>query len=205
MKSVVIISKEVQGVPSEFQVFPLGQIDLEGDPAAILDQGGIDQIVADFERRGNDMVIDYEHQTLKDGEAPAAGWIKKLINRGKEGLWAAVEWTKQARQHLAKREYRYFSPVFWVQNQSRRVIKIEHMALTNFPKINQLKPIVAKNSFDAGVLEVAKMFGNTPEDLIKYGGDPADSHLDENDSKELVLSVAKLFGNTPEDIQKYGA
>ena len=39
-----------------------------------------------------DLVIDYEHQTLfadKNGApAPAAGWIKQLINKGKDGYGA---------------------------------------------------------------------------------------------------------------------
>jgi len=140
--------KSIDGAPGEFQVFPYGKIEIEGEDDAFIDETSMDTIIADFNRRGNDMVIDYEHQTLKGVQAPAAGWVKKLVNRGKEGLWAVVEWTKQAKDYLQNREYRYFSPVFWVQDQGRNVLKIENVALTNYPKVNNLRPIMAKMSLD---------------------------------------------------------
>ena len=143
------IAKEIKGAATEFQLLPYGQIEIEGEPPAFVDEESAPSIIADFERRGNDMVIDYEHQTLKDVQAPAAGWIKKLINQGKEGVWATVEWTEKAKEYLQNKEYRYFSPVFWVANKGRKVVRIDNVALTNFPKINNLKPIVAKKSLEA--------------------------------------------------------
>lgn len=143
MKALFIL-KAIEGAPSEFQVLPYGEIVIEGEKPAHLDDESIASIIADFERRGNDMVIDYEHQTLDGVQAPAAGWVKSLINKGKEGLWAVVEWTEKAKQYLTDKEYRYFSPVFWMQKQGRRIIKIENIALTNYPRVNNLRPIVAK-------------------------------------------------------------
>jgi len=140
--------KKIDGAPGEFQIFPFGEIEIDGEPPAVLDEKGMNLIVANFERRANDMVIDYEHQTLTGDQAPAAGWVKKFINRGKEGLWVVVEWTKQATEYLENREYRYFSPVFWVTDKGRNIINVENVALTNYPKINNLRPIMAKMSMD---------------------------------------------------------
>ena len=147
MKALYIL-KSIEGAPGEFQVLPYGEIEIEGDKPAILDEESMQSIINQFKRRGNDMVIDYEHQTLKDVQAPAAGWIKRFINKGKEGLWAVVEWTEKAREYMAAREYRYFSPVFWARKSDRKVLKIDHIALTNYPKINRLQPIVAKMTRD---------------------------------------------------------
>ncbi len=143
---IAAILKNAEGVRTEFQLLPLGEIDLEGDGPVVLDEDGMAEIISDFERRGNDMVIDYEHQTLEGIEAPAAGWIKQIINRGADGLWVTVEWTKKALEYLKNREYRYFSPVFWFDKGTRRVIKVENVALTNYPRINNLTPIMAKMS-----------------------------------------------------------
>jgi phage I-like protein len=143
MKAFFIL-KQIDGAPDTFQVMPFGQIDIEGDRPAYLGEEGVASIIAHFERRKNDMVIDYEHQTLKDVQAPAAGWISKLIDKGKDGLWAMVEWTQKAKDYIAAKEYRYFSPVMWVREKDRQVVKIEQIALTNFPQVNHLKPIVAK-------------------------------------------------------------
>ncbi|WP_261949169.1 phage protease [Paenibacillus melissococcoides] len=35
-----------------------------------------------FHRRALDIVIDYEHQTLEDVQAPAGGWIKEHHHPG---------------------------------------------------------------------------------------------------------------------------
>jgi len=94
------------------------------------------------------MVIDYEHQTMHDVQAPAAGWIKRMIDRGTDGLWVTVEWTARAMEYLKNREYRYFSPVFWFEEGTRRVFRIQNVALTNDPLINSLKPIMAKMSLE---------------------------------------------------------
>ena len=143
---IALVLKQLDGAISEFQLLPLGKIDLDGEEPVILDPEGVAAIIAHFEGRGNDMVIDYEHQTIEGTEAPAAGWIKKLADKGEEGLWATVEWTKRAVEYLKNREYRYFSPVFWYDKATRRVVQIENVALTNYPRINNLKPIMAKMS-----------------------------------------------------------
>ena len=143
MKAFYIL-KMIDGAPDTFQVLPFGQIDIEGEPAAFLDHESMDSVIANFERRGNRMVVDYEHQTLQDVQAPASGWIVQLVNKGKDGLWAVVEWTDKAKEYIANKEYLYFSPVFWVRAKDRHVVTIKNIALTNDPKVNNLRPIIAK-------------------------------------------------------------
>ena len=48
-----------------------------GGVAVSLLSGGIDSPVSSYmiAKRGVDLVVDYEHQTLKGCEAPAAGWL----------------------------------------------------------------------------------------------------------------------------------
>jgi len=148
LMQLALTLKQADGPATEFQLLPLGRIELDGDSPVMLDAAGIAEIIEAFSKRGNDMVVDYEHQTMQDVEAPAAGWIKNLVDRGTEGLWAVVDWTKRAAEYLKNREYRYFSPVFWYEEDTRRIFKIENVALTNFPKINNLKPIMAKMTLD---------------------------------------------------------
>jgi hypothetical protein len=205
--SDLVIAKKIMGAHSEFQNFPHGQVEIEGEQPALLDEEAMDLIINSLDRRGVDMVIDYEHQTLKDVKAPAAGWVKRLEARGKQGLWAVVEWTKKAKNYLANREYRYFSPVFNVRNKDRKIVEIKMIALTNAPRLNSLRPIIAKRDFktriDATILQVAKLMGNTEEDIVQYGGDPADTPK-ESSVGDATLEVAKLMGNTEEDIVQYG-
>jgi len=55
-----------------------------------------------------------------------------------------VEWTDRAKTYIANKEYLYFSPVFWVRAKDRQVVAIKNIALTNDPKLNHLRPIIAK-------------------------------------------------------------
>ena len=139
-------------VPSEFQIFPYGQVHILGSAPFTVDDAAMNGVIQQFRARGLDMVIDYEHQTeggqysSPDGKAPAAGWIKSLENRGRDGLWAKVDWTATAAAYLANREYRYFSPTFIVSKEDgRRLISLLRVALTNAPRIDGIQPIVAKN------------------------------------------------------------
>lgn len=145
MKDMIrAIFKDITGAPAEFQVLPEGKIEIEGEPPCYCNEEAANNVIAAFKARGNDMVIDYEHQTLTDAQAPAAGWIKDLKWKGKEGLWAVVEWTAKAKAYLENREYRYFSPVMFLRAKDRMAHVLINIALTNTPKMNNLRPIVAK-------------------------------------------------------------
>lgn len=145
MKDMIsAIFKEIAGAPTEFQILPEGRIEIEGEPPCYCNEEAAKNVIAAFKARGNDMVIDYEHQTLTDAQAPAAGWIKDLKWKGKDGLWAVAEWTAKAKAYLENREYRYFSPVMFLRAKDRMAHVLINIALTNTPKMNNLRPIVAK-------------------------------------------------------------
>jgi phage I-like protein len=90
------------------------------------------------------MVFDYEHQTLKGVQAPAAGWIKELSWDPTKGIMAKVDWTETGAAYVASREYRYFSPVFYVRDSDSRLVGMHSVALTNDPRHNHLDPILSK-------------------------------------------------------------
>lgn len=142
---LVLICKDMNGVvPEEIQVIPYGT-DIETSKGKFtLDEECAPIVMAEFQKQVNQMVIDYEHQTLLNVEAPAAGWISKLIDKGKEGIWAAVEWTAKARAYIANKEYKYVSPVFLVRLADNRVIRLINVALTNQPNIDGMVPLVNK-------------------------------------------------------------
>jgi len=108
------------------------------------------QMVINYERLGLDIVVDYEHATIFNPEkAPAAGWIpaEPISLKVEDGdLWARIEWTETAMEHIKAREYRYLSPVF-VPNTPDRVTgenigwTLHSVALTNTPFLAELDPI----------------------------------------------------------------
>lgn len=132
------------GAPEWVLLFKAGWNELEGEGQYFVDKLSFEMVLAGFRRRGNDLVVDYEHQTLTGEEAPAAGWIKELKWEDGKGIWARVEWTEKAAAYIVKKEYRYFSPVFYVRPSDKRLVALDCVSLTNAPKHNHLEPIMAK-------------------------------------------------------------
>lgn len=125
-------------------LFKAGWGVLKNEGKFFVDKTSFDLVSAAIALQGNDIVFDYEHQTIKGVKAPAAGWIKELAWEDGIGIKARVEWTKTAAKHLTDQEYRYFSPVFFISKSGRRLCGLHSSALTNTPKTKHLTPILAK-------------------------------------------------------------
>ena len=180
-KQMAVISLEARGgAPEWIRMLARGQVMLgDGRGPFTVDQEALAQIVAAWRERGNDLVIDYEHQTLDGGPAPAAGWIKALEARD-DGLWARVEWTEKAQEFIANREYRYFSPVV-VLDEQQRPMELLHAALTNVPAINNLTPLSAKYGEGLTTVKPAAAQG-----------------IKNTEGQKMVKSILKALG-LPED------
>lgn len=107
-----------------------------------------DAVIQEFVSRGRDLVIDFEHQSLSAGKAPAAGWIGEL-RKSAEGLCAKVKyWTREAEKYLLNGEYRYFSPTLYFSRSGKNVSAIHSVALTNHPAMHGI-PALAADDLDS--------------------------------------------------------
>lgn len=170
MKNVLVCSGGmvgVEGVPEEVKILPLGLVKTQkGD--FVVDDDSVRMIIEHFKDRRLDLVIDYEHQTLKDIQAPAGGWITE-IHKGEDAVIAKVKWTDKAAEYLKNREYRYLSPVVMIGKKDRKAREIHSVALTNTPAIDGMFALV--NSMDI-----------------------ADYDDEEEDTKMELNELAKMLG-----------
>ena len=110
------------------------------------DNASADALIAEFNSRSRDLVIDFEHSTLTGNEAPAAGWIDRL-EKTAEGLCAHVKyWTDKARDYLIKGEYRYFSPTLLFGRGGKSPDALHSVALTNHPALHGVDALVANDT-----------------------------------------------------------
>ncbi|WP_054340388.1 phage protease [Neptunomonas antarctica] len=97
--------------------------------------------------RLNEVVIDYEHQTLKAEDnglpAPAAGWFKTMEWREGSGLWIKPQWTPRATDFIKNGEYKYLSAVFPYDAITGRPLRLHSAALVNRPGIDGLQAVEA--------------------------------------------------------------
>jgi phage I-like protein len=136
-------------VPSRVLLTPWGAVE-STNGSFIVDEEAVRLAVGAFEEHKTDLPIDYEHQTLggsfssPSGRAPAAGWIKRVFGEPGVGLLAEIEWTEQASEMLAAKQYRYLSPVALIRKADRKLAAIHSAALTNKPAIVGMRAIVAR-------------------------------------------------------------
>jgi phage I-like protein len=172
-------------VPNRVLLAPWGHVE-SSSGSFIVDEESARLAVEAFEEHGTDLPIDYEHQTLggtyssPSGQAPAAGWIKRLFAEAGVGLLAEIEWTEQAQKMLAAKEYRFLSPVAIIRKSDRKLVAIHSAALTNKPAIVGMSPIVNRDETggceadEAPLLLLRNELGlsadaNAPEVLVAAG------------------------------------
>ncbi len=147
-RGLFVCARDIQAAsgtaPKWIVLFAAGWNELEGEGQYLVDEESFEAVSAGIARRGNDIVIDYEHQTLDGVQAPAAGWVKEVKWEEGKGVLARVAWTEKGAAYVAAEEYRYISPVFYVRESDKRLVALASVALTNAPKHNHLKPILAK-------------------------------------------------------------
>ncbi|NPV89810.1 MAG: hypothetical protein HPY50_03415 [Firmicutes bacterium] len=191
-----ISSSTIEGVPDVVSLLPFGKVrSQKGD--FIVDDESFKRIRNTFEERGIDIVIDYEHQTLEDVQAPAGGWIKDLFIR--DGAIAAkVEWTPKAQEYIKNKEYKYLSPVVLVRKSDQKAVVLHSVALTNTPAIDGMFAIV--NSINLDEFEE----GGKDMELLKKLA--ALLGLPEDATEEQVIQAIKTavgeVGKLQEEIKK---
>ncbi len=96
----------------------------------------------------NDLVIDYEHQTLNSEQngqpAPAAGWFKSEIEwREGSGLWIRPRWTQKAIDFIRQGEYRFLSAVFTYDKKTGIPQSLHSAALVNRAGLDGMQSVEA--------------------------------------------------------------
>lgn len=161
---------ELAGAPETISVLPLGHV-VSSKGEFDVDEESFFAMKAQIAKRGVDLVVDYEHQTLKGVEAPAAGWVKEL--KLEDGfIKAVVEWTGRGAEYLKNKEYRYLSPVVNVRKLDNKATGLHSLALTNTPAIENMTAIVNSDNYEGGnntmanIKKLAQLLG-LPEDATE--------------------------------------
>ncbi|MBL0576343.1 phage protease [Aeromonas caviae] len=138
-----------------YQLLPVGPFKArDGRPFDVpgghwqLDQAIATTLINRVRAQGQDILIDYDHQTLKTDQngqpAPAAGWYNgdEIEWREGEGLFIKPRWTERAAALVAAKEYRFLSAVFPYDAQGRP-LELRMTAITNDPGVVGMQALAA--------------------------------------------------------------
>jgi len=144
--------------------------------------------------------LDYDHDMVSflGANKRAAGWFK-LANRN-GSLWATdVKFTPAAEKALKDREYRYFSPALF-RDEDGYVTRIVNCALTCLPATIKQKPLVAAEHTgdpeDMTLEQLCAAFGvaNATQLAAKFTQLGADFARVQGENSTLVTAAQKLSG-----------
>lgn len=97
------------------------------------------RIIERWKKTGHDIPVDIEHATELRGpqglSAPAVGWISDLVVDQNGGIIGTVSWTEEGKELIASRKYRYFSPAYLVDRNTKEIAGIRSIGLTNVPNL----------------------------------------------------------------------
>ena len=160
--------------PTEFRVFPSGPFETTKG-TFVFSKRSAESVMSWYNGRQLPLMGDYEHMT----DEPAMGRppviaplsimqmtpVVRANAAGEPELWVTdVKWTKRATQMLEEGEYRFFSPTFLHDPETKEVLALLRIALTNDPAIDDLAPLVAASSAAGDGNENTDERGNTMAD-----------------------------------------
>jgi phage I-like protein len=219
-----------QGLPpSEFRIWPYGVVRFEWDDGLKLDLLFTPEDAQEVVRRAklrqvsNELPIDYDHRTempVDNGPIPAAGWFS--VEARDDGLWAVnVRWTPRAAEMLQNGEYRFWSPVFF--DEENHIRELDKLALTNEPATVGARPLIASANKESAMLEKLRKLLGLPETateeevvnalnktrarlasaeaVIKAAGIQADLESDEARGQAMALAASAQLAPTVAELQ----
>lgn len=173
--AAIAMNMELAGgaAPEWVELIPAGPI-VRGRDGRVwtFDEEGMESILVFFEEGTtlNPAPIDWEHATetrAPEGkEAPAAGWIDQLEDRG-GALWGHVDWTPRAKAQIEAKEYRSLSPVFYFTKDGH-IRALKSVGLTNNPNLHLTAlnrgglPNLEDHKMDPKLLALCKRIGLDP-------------------------------------------
>lgn len=142
------------GAPTEAHLLPPGPFRaLDGRPGNMpgvqcqdwqLDAVIAARVIGLAASRKNDILIDFEHQSLRAAEngkrVEAAGWIPRTLEwREGKGLYALnINWVGDTAELIVAKKCRYLSAIFLFNRLTGEVLEILSVGLTNTPGLDGL-------------------------------------------------------------------
>jgi len=152
-----------------YPVLPCGQYVRKGMKFEITPEK-VSQFVANFNAGipNRPPVTNIEHES----QHGAVGWVKTLIDKGAEGLYALIDWTEKGLQLLREESFRYLSPeVYWTGYEDTDGKLHDNvffgLALTNYPWFGERLALYSDHAEGGGVSEYFEhMNGESGHDLV---------------------------------------
>lgn len=130
--------------------------------------------------KDDEILVDADHQSEVGGKTEAKGWLSNLFVKDGVGLFGKIKWTDIGRKLIENRVFRWLSPAWLLDKDTKEPVKMTSVALTNKPsQAGKIEPIVNSapielNNYNMETItmemtkeELVQLIKDTIEDLKK--------------------------------------
>jgi len=208
---------EEGNIAEELQVLNIGNWKHSEYGNIKISEKDVGQFIKNFDSEVRKDIPITEGHSVGGEEKPAIGWFKQLISKGRDGLWAVIDWTEEGKQLLKSKAYKYFSPEFYTSYEDPETHKtysnvLVGGALTNFPYFKGLAAVACSEfTFDDGSMNLEEILKKDIADLTDEEKTFLKDHKDEltEEQKETYKDIVEeeeedplkeILEKSPEDL-----
>jgi phage I-like protein len=167
--------------PKAIRIFAMGE-NRTTKGVFLFDDAAAKSVLAAFAEHGVDLAMDFDHGALAPADGrkrDVPGYYRPEVRA--DGLYALPQWTESGLAAIRPGkddagaptlpEYRYTSPSFSFDPETRRVLKLGPLALTSYPATHHAKPLMLTARDRRGSLAAlgAMSFESITDALMRAG------------------------------------
>lgn len=189
------------------QIAPIGEFygsDRDGNAISeTLTSESLENLANKLNESGKEILCDKDHASVKPGtdrDTEAQGWFSRFFIDPIKGLMGWLKLTKSGREAIENREYRFLSPVFSLDDESKTPTNLHSVAMTNCAAL-PVDPILNTEPKDTEMTkeEIISLIRETLAEINRKDTDVDD--VDDKDD-EVCNSCQKKAENAEPDTEK---
>lgn len=130
---------------TEVQVATIGTVIGTGKNGEPVEQHLTEKALKELAEKHKDeeLLVDADHESEIGGKTEAKGWLSGLNFVPGVGLFGKIKWTDIGRKLIENRVFRWLSPSWYLNKETKEPIQMTSVALTNKPsQAGKIEPIV---------------------------------------------------------------
>ena len=187
------------------QIAPIGEFygsDRDGNAISeTLTSESLENLANKLNESGKEILCDKDHASVKSGtdrDTEAQGWFSRFFIDPIKGLMGWLKLTKSGREAIENREYRFLSPVFSLDDESKTPTNLHSVAMTNCAAL-PVEPILNTEPKDTEMTkeEIISLIRETLAEINRKDTDVDD--VDDKDDEVCNACQKKAENEMPDD------
>lgn len=176
------------------QIAPIGEFygsDRNGNAISeTLTSESLENLANKLNESGKEILCDKDHASVKSGtdrDTEAQGWFSRFFIDPIKGLMGWLKLTKSGREAIENREYRFLSPVFSLDDESKTPTNLHSVAMTNCAAL-PVDPILNTEPKDTEIMTKEEIISLIRETLAEIN---RKDDMDDVDDKDDVCNACQ--------------